>query len=249
MCCLVALALVLMFCLWKRLRSDTKAYFIALVSLLVSYICFYARYYDWSGDNAWGDRFVSTPTQMLAMMSVPLLMRHRTELKRWGWELGKAVVAASVTIQIASVFFWNSLEVWQLQTLDHPTFVVGLRFLNIIRFALGVTDRWGLSSEQTQSLYRVTTPYFFPFMVLRQRTASPSKIAILITGWICLLAAVLGSLLLVRIKTREWEECARIPISDTAPESNLGEWFAPLKGAPHESSAVQATQFEPKTKG
>jgi hypothetical protein len=200
---LIVLTFLLALGLWKSLPFDTKAYVIAFAGLLVGYICFYAKFFDWSGDTAWGDRYVTTPVQMLAMIAVPLLLRYRAGLKHWVWQLGKILVAASVTIQVASLFFWNSLEVRQLKTLGHPTFVVGLRFMNIIAFAFGLTDRWGLSNEYTQSSYRVTTPYFFPFLVLRQGTIPAEKVEILIVGWICLLAALLGSLFLIRIKARQ----------------------------------------------
>jgi hypothetical protein len=144
---------------------------------------------------------------MLAMISMPLLMRYRVALKSWVLKLGTTIAAASVTIQIASLFFWNSLEVWQLKTLGRPTFVVGLRFVNIVAFALGTTDRWGLSNEYTRvdTSHRMTTPYFFPFLVQRQGTASPGKVAILIAAWICLLAALLGLLSLIAVRVRESE--------------------------------------------
>jgi len=46
-------------------------------------------------------------------------------------------MAASVTIQCASLAFWLPLEIYQMDTLGHPTFVVFLRFKNIAAFALG----------------------------------------------------------------------------------------------------------------
>jgi len=202
---LIVLTLVLTFCLWKCLPSDMKAYVITLGCLLLGYISFYAKFFDWSGDYAWGDRYVTTPVQMLALISVPLLLRYGSALKGWVRGLGKAIVAASVAIQAASLFFLNSLEVWQLKTLGHPMFVIGLRFVNIIAFAFGMTDRWGLSNEYTRSSYKVTTPYFFPFLIMRQGTASSGKIVILIVGWICLLIALLGSLFLIKIKSREYD--------------------------------------------
>ena len=39
----------------------------------VGYISFYARYTYWAGDFAWGDRYVSTAAEMVAMLAVPLL--------------------------------------------------------------------------------------------------------------------------------------------------------------------------------
>ena len=66
--------------IWKRFHSAIKAYLIATLWLLVMYIIFfYARYFDWSGDFAWGDRYITTPVQLLAMSSVPLLRHNRCE--------------------------------------------------------------------------------------------------------------------------------------------------------------------------
>src|SRR5205823_5802136 len=68
---------------WKRFRPEVKAYLIAAFLLLLGYICFYAKYTVWSGDFAWGDRYVSTSVELVAFISVPMLMKHRAELHRW----------------------------------------------------------------------------------------------------------------------------------------------------------------------
>ena len=203
---LIVLTLVLTFCLWKRFASDTKAYMIALLLLLLFYIGIYARYFSWSGDRAWGDRYVTTPVQMLAMISIPLLMRYRLTLKLWAWNLGKAIVVTSVIIQAASTFFWHSLELRQMTTLGQPTFIIGLRFVNILAFAFRMTDQWGLSNEDTRSNMRSGTPYFFPWLTMQRGSASSGKITILMAGWICLLLALFWLLFLVRSKIRDSEE-------------------------------------------
>jgi len=56
--------------------------------------------------------------------------------------------AASVTIQCASLAFWLPVEIYQMDTLGHPTFVVFLRFKNIAAFALGKRETWGLKHAQ-----------------------------------------------------------------------------------------------------
>src|SRR6185437_3071059 len=61
---LIILAIVLSLWLWKRLRPEVKAYIAASFLLLLGYICLYARYTVWSGDFAWGDRYVSTAAEM-----------------------------------------------------------------------------------------------------------------------------------------------------------------------------------------
>ena len=209
---LLVLTLVLSFLFWKRFAPDTKAYVTALVLLLLSYIVFYAKYYNWGGNPAWGDRFVTTPVQLLAMISVPLLMRYRSALNPWVWKWGKAVAAISVTIQIASVFFWPRLELQQMGTFGHPTFVVGLRFRNIVAFATGMTDRWSLNNQYTLNnlldpVHRSGTPYFFPFLSMHQGVAG-AKAAFLIGGWVCLLAALIGLLFCIKAKIRRCEEPA-----------------------------------------
>ena len=53
------------------------------------------------------------------------------------WIAGIALLAISTVIQIASLCFWLPLEIYQMETLGHPTFVIALRFKNIAGFALG----------------------------------------------------------------------------------------------------------------
>ena len=203
---LIVLTLVLTFFLWRRFASDMKAYVFALFWLLLAYIVFYARYYDWSGDAAWGDRFVTTPVQMLALASIPLLMRYRVTLGSWAWNVGKAIAATSVIIQIASVFFNHLLELTQIETLKRTIFIIGLRFVNIIAFAIGKTDRWGLGNQHIRS-WLLNTPDFFPILVMRRGSASGWKLDILIATWMFWLAALAASLFLISTKIRHSEEC------------------------------------------
>lgn len=202
---LLVLTSVLALVLWRRLPSEIKAYILSLVFLLFSYVCFYAKNSDWSGDNAWGDRYVVTPVQMLALASLPLLIRYRRVLKSSLINFGIGIAAVSVAVQFASLFFWNSLEVWQLKTLRHPVFVVGLRVANILAFALGTADRWGLSNQYTRAspAYRMTTPYFFPFLLMKQGIVSPAKVTILIGIWISFWVVLFWMLFLIAKRVRE----------------------------------------------
>ena len=56
--------------------------------LLLAYISFYARYTFWSGDFAWGDRYVSTTVELAALIAVPLLLRYREHLGKTIWRAG-----------------------------------------------------------------------------------------------------------------------------------------------------------------
>ena len=84
---------------WRHLAPEIKAYLSAGLILIALYILFYAKYYDWSGDFAWGDRFVSTAVELVAFIAVPLLLRHRREIGRVFWTAGLALLVVSVVIQ------------------------------------------------------------------------------------------------------------------------------------------------------
>jgi hypothetical protein len=173
---LLVLALVLLVMLWKRLSPEVRAYGLTSLLLLLAYICFYAKYTYWAGDFAWGDRYVSTSVEMATLLSVPLLLRYRGQVGIWIWRWGIALIAVDLMIQLASLAFWLPLEIYQMETLGHPTFVVALRFKNIAAFALGKMDAWGLNNESmTQDPWdyvHITTWNFLPFL-LRRVGAAP----------------------------------------------------------------------------
>ncbi|MGA9209287.1 MAG: hypothetical protein WB347_15895, partial [Terriglobales bacterium] len=77
---LLVLTAIVAILLWKRFRPEIKAYISTFTLLLLAYISFYARYTVWSGDFAWGDRYVSTTAELLAFISVPLLLRYGAQV-------------------------------------------------------------------------------------------------------------------------------------------------------------------------
>jgi hypothetical protein len=174
---LLILVLLLIVMLWKRLGAEVRAYIVASILLLVAYICFYARYTYWAGDFAWGDRYVSTAVQMVALLSLPLLLRFRADLGRAMWGFGIFLVAVSFIIQVASLAFWLPLEIYQMETLGHPTFVIALRFKNVVAFALGKMQGWGLDTEAMHEdpwdYVHITTWNFLPFLLRRVGAAPP----------------------------------------------------------------------------
>jgi hypothetical protein len=167
----VILALVLFPMLWKRMRPEVRAYAFATLLLLIGYIVFYARYAFWAGDFAWGDRYVSTAVEMMAFLAVPLLLQFREHLGRVVWLTGIVLIGASFVIQLASLAFWLPLEIYQMETFGHPTFVIGLRFKNIAAFALGKMEAWGLNTDEMTydawDYVHITTWNFFPFLLHR----------------------------------------------------------------------------------
>jgi hypothetical protein len=195
---LLVLAIFLLAWLWKRLTPEVRAYGVTSLLLLLAYISFYARYTYWSGDFAWGDRYVSTSVELVALVAVPLLLRYREPLGKTVWRTGCVLIAVSLLIQLASLAFWLPLEIYQMETLGHPTFVIALRFKNILAFALGKMDAWGLNTvAMTQDPWdnvHVTTWNFLPFLLRRVGAAPAWVVNLALAMWLAGVA-VLGWIL------------------------------------------------------
>ena len=184
---LLLLTIILCVVLWKAFPPEIRAYLITTALLLLGYLCFYARYTVWSGDSAWGDRYVSTAAQFVAFISVPLLLKYRTQAGRLLWSVGLVIVAVSGAVQIASLAFWLPLELYQMTTLGHPTCVVCLRFENIAAFSLGRMDAWGLTnSDMTTDPWdyvHITTWNFLPFVLHRVGVVHAWVVRIVLVLW------------------------------------------------------------------
>jgi hypothetical protein len=169
---------------------------------LVGYICFYARYTFWSGDFAWGDRYVSTSVELVALIAVPLLMRYREVLGKAIWRAGWALTAVSLTIQLASLAFWLPLEIYQMETLGHPTFVIALRFKNIVAFAMGKMDARGLitpaMTQDSWDYVHITTWNFLPFLLRRVGVAPGWVVNTALVIWVAGIAGLGATLVRLR---------------------------------------------------
>jgi len=191
---LLILMILLAIVAWERFSPAVKAYAITVCILLFAYISFYARYTVWSGDFAWGDRYVSTTVEFVALLAVPLLLRYRGEIGSLVWSTGIALIAISTAVQIASLAFWLPLEIYQMETLGHPTFVIALRLRNIIAFAFGKMDAWGLSNhamtEDPWDYVHITTWNFLPFLLKRVGVAPAKIVHLAFAVWSAGLAAL-----------------------------------------------------------
>lgn len=205
------LAIFLLAWLWKRLTPEVRAYGVTTLLLLLAYICFYARYTFWAGDFAWGDRYVSTSVELVALIAVPLLIRYRAfldgeRLGRTLWRAGCALIVVSLMIQLASLAFWLPLEIYQMETFGHPTFVIALRFKNIAAFALGKMDAWGLNTEGMHwdpwDYVHITTWNFLPFLLRRVGVASGWVVNSVLAIWLASTAALGATLLRLRSSLR-----------------------------------------------
>lgn len=196
---LLALSIFLLAWLWKRLTPEVRAYAATCLLLLLAYIAFYARYAFWAGDFSWGDRYVSSIVELIAFLAVPLLLRYREHLSTLIWRVGCVLVTLSLMIQLASLVFWLPLENYQMETLGHPTFVIALRCKNIVAFALGKMDAWGLNTEamgwDQWDYVHLTTWNFLPFLLRRVGTAPAWVVNATLAVWIAGMALLVGVLL------------------------------------------------------
>jgi hypothetical protein len=138
--------------------------------------------------------------------AVPLPVSSRdnwlvSKYAAWIWRAGVAIVVVSLVIEFASLAFWLPLEIYQMETLGHPTFVIALRFKNIAAFALGKMDAWGLNNESmTQDPWdyvHITTWNFLPFLLRRVGAAPRWVVDVVFAVWgiaVGMLMAVLWQL-------------------------------------------------------
>jgi hypothetical protein len=198
------LLLMVLLCVvgWKRFSTAVRAYVIVSVAMLLAYMSFYARYTVWSGDFAWGDRYVSTAVELAVILAIPLLLRHRRELPAGVWGAGLLLLAVSVVVQLASLAFWLPLEIYQIETFGHPTFLIGLRMKNIVAFALGKMAAWGLNThamtEDPWDYQHITTWNFLPFLLRRVGVVPAWVVQVAFAVWAAGLAALAASLLRLR---------------------------------------------------
>jgi hypothetical protein len=195
---LLLLVILVSLLAWKHFSPDVRAYLVTAWLLLLAYIGFYARYTVWSGDSAWGDRYVSTAAEFAAFLSVPLLLRHRAEVGRFAWKLGLTLIAIAAAVQVASITFWLELELAQMLTLGHPTFVIGLRFKNFVAFALGKAEQWHLMNpdmtDDAWDYVHITTWNFLPFVLRRVGEAPAWVVRTAFAIWISALALLASTL-------------------------------------------------------
>ena len=195
---LIVLTLVIAFVSWKRFSPSVKAYILAAFFLVIAHICLYARYFEWSGNFAWGDRYVSTAVEMAAFISVPLLLKVRAQLGLAVRALGMFVIGASLIIQLASLAFWLPLEIYQGDDFGHPQWVIWLRFKNIAAFVLGKIDAWGLNTDSMGydqwDYQHITCWNFLPFVLRRIGSAPKWVVDVAFAIWIAGIGSLTGAL-------------------------------------------------------
>jgi hypothetical protein len=197
---LYALSILVSILLWKRLNPGlnptVRAFLVSTQLLVLGYLLFYARYFSWAGDFAWGDRYVSTAFELSTLLVWPLLLRYWQQLSRAVQRIAIAVTGISIVIQCASLAFWLPLEIYQEDTFDHPVWVILLRFKNIAAFVLGKRVAWGLNKpamfEDPWDAQHITTWYFLPSLLQHIGVAPMWAVHVLYVGWTAVAIALVA---------------------------------------------------------
>jgi hypothetical protein len=112
---------------------------------------------------------------------------------------------------LASLAFWLPLEIYQGDDFGHPQWVIWLRFKNIVAFALGKMDAWGLNTDSMGydqwDYQHITCWNFLPF-VLRRIGAAPKWV--LDAVFVVWIGALTGLFLGLAALGRKVEEYGRI---------------------------------------
>ncbi len=122
---------------WKALDQLPRLYLLSLALMLAATILGYARFADWSGNSAWGDRFTTVPVDLLAMLAVPLLLRYRGARgpREFRWP-ALALVSAATLMQMISLPLRDNVELVQLATGPFGVFFIpARRVANLIAIA------------------------------------------------------------------------------------------------------------------
>jgi hypothetical protein len=204
---LFELSIVITVLVWKRMGPQLRAFAVTSWLLVLVYLLFYARYFAWAGDFAWGDRYVSSAFELSTLLAWPLLLRHWKQIGRGIRALAVAVTSASVVIQCASLAFWLPLEIYQEETFGHPTWVIWLRFRNIVALALGKREAWGLTTpamfQDPWDAQHITSWYFLPSLLRHIGVAPMWAVHVLYGVWIAIaLALVVIGIRLIRAMSR-----------------------------------------------
>lgn len=150
---LVILTVILLVRLWKVLDIQLKLWFFAAVFLLVADISLYSKWFLWGGAGSWGPRYAVVPSEYLALIAVPILLKYQNYIssafeKAIYW----ALLAVSVFIQLLSILFDYNLELSQEVTFNAKYVVVWHRMVNTWAIATGSFTSSGLAPNTDPSL-------------------------------------------------------------------------------------------------
>jgi hypothetical protein len=165
------------------IHASLRTAFVSLAVLLLLYAAAYASYIDFGGDVAWGHRFVTLPSELLAMFAVPLLVTFMGTLPALLRGITWGLVFFAILLQAASTMLAPNLEVMQRE-MGYDKGVVVNRAINLSQITAHREDagRFAGIPKEWRSVY------YLPFQL---RFEFPRIARWAIAGWIGLLILLL----------------------------------------------------------
>jgi len=169
---------------WRSIAAPIRAAIRCLVGLLLLYTAAYATYYDFGGDVAWGDRFLTVPVQLLCLFALPLLLltsaRSAPNLpRRAAW----ALVAWSIVLQASSTALAPNLEVLERERGEQHGVIVN-RAINLYQIARNPENAARFAGAPIEWL----SLYYLPFQL---RFRFPKLAMWAISIWVALFILLL----------------------------------------------------------
>jgi hypothetical protein len=115
----------------RRGLTATQAILIGAFIQLLVVVVFYAKYFDWAGDVAWGDRFITVPLHLLCVVGIALAAESWVALSFPSRLAVAAICIIALSVQLASIVFLPTLEMEQEETYGRRMFIIGQRFENV----------------------------------------------------------------------------------------------------------------------
>jgi hypothetical protein len=137
---MAVLAFALLLLRWRSARAPVRLAVAALAGLFVAIAAFYARYYDWPGASAWGDRFITAPIHAASLVGLAWLIDEWRTLGKGVRRASVVVAGYAAAVQWSSILFWYNLEEGQSQGGAVTVVMPWQRFLNL---AAVLTHRFG----------------------------------------------------------------------------------------------------------
>jgi hypothetical protein len=176
---------------WKDISYNIRAFLISLIFLLFTTISIYSSWFLWGGGGSWGARYVTTASQLISLVALPLTIKFNFKniIER---TILKTTIVASLLIQVSSVLFDFNLELSQNDVFGKSMFIIFQRFFNAIAVFTGNFDNWGLrpTSISTSESQRLITVVFFPWKNAAAFLPSHLTIALQV-AWIVVLVILI----------------------------------------------------------
>lgn len=110
---LLVMVIVIVVFKWRYITQPVRRVLAWMAGLLLLYIGIFSHFFGIRGDLAWGNRFLTLPVELLALLAVPLLVTMAGRIRRWPRRAAWVLVGASILLQVALTTLPPNLEARQ----------------------------------------------------------------------------------------------------------------------------------------